>query len=64
MVVNRLNSCLESDAVPTVDREFQLVFTGLTLVVSRGNYQCVSCGIQVLYTLFMKGMLMMDGWID
>ena len=52
---DKLDWSIESTEIPIVEKGFHLVFTGLTFVVSRGSYQCVPYGIQVLYTLFMKG---------
>lgn len=45
----------QHDELPEVRDGFQLIFTGITFIVSRGAYQCVSYGVDVLYTIFHQG---------
>ena len=40
---------------PKVRDGLQLIFSGVTFIVSRGAYQCVSYGLDVLYTIFHQG---------
>lgn len=45
----------EHRELPEVPDALHLVFSGVTFIVSRGAYQCVSYGIDVLYTLVHQG---------